>query len=151
MKTLLFLGILAFSQLIMATEINLTGLSAKAVQDTLESENKLQVFADGGMGKRYLEIGAINCTKSTVQDHEFQACTFKSKYDETEVTLKSSTYNGSLDQIRSVLSLATLAETQTSDETKSLSIQSLKCVTSGIGHVLDTIKLEMNYSCTITL
>lgn len=155
MRNLLILITLLFTSVAFSTEVSISGSQAKAVFDALSTE-KLEGFQDGAMGKRYITIGAINCFKSTVMDKEEMGCTFESQegVDPLKVTLKSG-YSGedytALSEIRMVLNDVTKAELQTQINRKELKIKSLECKLSGYNHVLDSLEIEVNYSCEIKL
>lgn len=153
MKYLALLGLLFSMNSVFARDIVIKGLEAKAVMDTLSSNEKLSVFQDGGMGKRYVFIDVINCSKSTVVGKEIQVCAFNTIINEkpVSVTLFSDEDNSSLEEIRYVLASVTNAEKNVNSQRKELSIKSLTCKQSGVGHVLDDIAIELRYECKITL
>jgi len=120
------------------------------LMDTLLSNEKLQIFQDGGMGKIYLNMTDISCMKNTFPGKEMIACTFHGEDSSTEVKLYSTEDRG-MEEIRYVLVEAAKNETQTTDTLKELSIKKLECKVSGLGHVLDDNAIELKYTCALTL
>ncbi len=155
MKTLLILAVLVVTTNSFARDVKISGTQAKAVFDALSIE-KLEGYQDGAMGKIYITIGAINCFKSTVTNQEEMGCRFESQegVEPLKVTLTSG-YQGedyaSLSEIRMVLGDVTKGEVQTQVERKELKIKSLECKKSGHNFVLDSLDIEVNYSCEISL
>jgi|GEM_PF-708769 len=131
-------------------EVNIKGLKAKALMDTLLSNEKLQIFQDGGMGKIYLTMTNVSCLKNTFPGKEMIACTFHGEDPATEVKLYSTEDRG-MEEIRYVLVEAAKNETQTTDTLKELAIKKLECKVAGLGHVLDDNSVELRYTCTLTL
>lgn len=131
-----------------AKDISLQGLKAKALMDTLTANEKLQVFTDAAMGKRYLSMKDISCLKNTFPGKEIIACTFHGETN--NVSLYSDTDKG-MEGIRYVLVEAAKNETQTTDTLKELVIKKLDCKVAGIGHVLDDNDVELKYSCTLSI
>ncbi|MEA9356038.1 hypothetical protein SHI21_07495 [Bacteriovorax sp. PP10] len=150
MKGLLILALAFTTSSVFAKDINLSGLTAKAVYDSLSIE-KLQPFFDGGMGKMYVNIGSIVCDKNV--DKELMTCLFKTEggLNDAEVLLSSNEDYIAVGIIRMALSEATGAEIQTSAVSKKLVIKSLSCHTAGYSHVLDSIEIETRYECKITI
>lgn len=151
MKGLIIIAFTLLASSAFAREINLTGLKAKALYSSLDIDH-LDIFRDGGMGKRYIEIGPIDCFKSMVVDNEFMGCTFKSKVpsDNVTITLGSTNSYQEVGEIRFALGQATKSEVQ-SETRKDLKVKSVSCKYSGYGHVLDSMEIEVKYDCKITL
>ena len=151
MKGLLIIAFTLLSSSLFAKEINLTGLQAKALYGSLDIE-QLQIFSDGGMGKRFIDIGPIECFKSMAVENESMGCSFESKTpsDKVKITLGSTNSYAEVGEIRFALSKATKAETQT-ETRKDLKIKSVFCKYSGYGHILDGLEIEVKYDCKITI
>lgn len=151
MKGLIIIAFTLLTSSVFAKEINLKGLPAKALYSSLDIDH-LEIFRDGSMGKSYIEIGPIDCFKSTVVDNEFMGCTFKSKIpsDNVTITLGSTNSYQEVGEIRFALGLATKAEVQTENR-KELKVKSVFCKYSGYGHILDSIEIEVKYECKITI
>ena len=151
MKGLLIIAFTLLSFAVSAKEINLTGLQAKALYSSLNIA-QLEIFSDGSMGKKYIDIGPIECFKSMVVDNESMGCTFQSKVpsDNIKITLGSTNSYAEVGEIRFALGMATKAETQT-ETRKDLKIKSIFCKYTGYGHILDSIEIEVKYDCKITI
>jgi len=150
MKIFLTLIMLVATTSAYSNEVNIKGLKAKALMDTLLSNEKLQIFQDGGMGKIYLTMTNVSCLKNTFPGKEIIACTFHGEDTSTEVKLYSTEDRG-MEEIRYVLVEASRNETQTTETMKELSIKKLECKVSGLGHVLDDNDIELKYTCALTL
>lgn len=150
MKLILTAALLFAMSSAYSHEVSLKGLKAKALMDTLLSNEKLQIFQDGGMGKIYLTMTNVSCLKNTFPGKEMISCTFHGEDPATEVKLYSTEDRG-MEEIRYVLAEASHADTQTSETMKELSIKKLECKVAGLGHVLDDLSIELKYTCTLTL
>lgn len=153
MKILLAIFMALFATSISAREVELSGLSAKAVYDAMTSTEKLNLFQDSAMGKTYVTTGVIKCFKSMVVNEEEMACSFSSDEPNpsVNVVLSSKQDYEVVGEIRMVLAQATGAEVQVNDERKELALKSLSCKRSGYNHVLDDLEIEIKYSCSLTL
>jgi hypothetical protein len=150
MKFILVFTLALMNTAAMAKDITISGLKAKALYDTL-AITKLEPFHDGGMGKSYINIGAIDCLKKVSLEAEMK-CSFKSQDEQnsTIVNLISSEDYKELKEIRFALSEVTSAEITIGTE-KMLKVKAVACKYSGYGHVMDSLEVEVKYDCTVTL
>lgn len=134
--------------------ITLSGLSSKAVYDTLGANEKLEQFFDCAMGKCYLETGPIRCVKNVAENEEELSCSFR-PLDNSHgaLVVLSSKVDGvtELASIRYALVEASKAERKVSPTQKELKIKSLSCAAIGVNHVLDSFEVEAVYRCKLSL